>query len=311
VRKANRGPTYPLNLKVCKNILQYLVDVYSMPNKILQQLKMMGIEETENDGNAPSNYDDAGMYGESKQEESEEEEDLRNFNEINMLDELNSQNIQHLDSDIDKDKFIEQDYIDVQFTADECPSNSPFPLKNQLSDSHYKNKSKVPPLDFSKIHQKPPVTATKADKKYPTNGPKMQSQIVHSSQKNNKHIHNILTKSHSVQKNESLNLSVISHNTVVKDGTLDSSIIDDYTNFNNEEVKISMKNNSKHHNFDSNEQNFQEDSLNNEGLKHIGTLNLDESSEDGGLKGISFLSEDNIPERENNFQTVENTEVEI
>lgn len=133
---------------------------------------MMGIEETDNDGEPPSDYDDGEIQGESKREESEEE-DLRDFNEVNILDELKSQNIQHLDSDFDKDKYTEPNDNDLQFTGNECNSNSPYPIKDNLSESHYKNKSKVPPLDFSKIHKKAPVVILNADKKPPINGNKM------------------------------------------------------------------------------------------------------------------------------------------
>lgn len=75
-----------------------------------------------------------------------------------------------------------------------------------------------------------------------------------------------------------------------------------------------MKSNSKQHHSEAkghDSQRFEMDSLVIGEINHLGTLNLDESSDEDALKMMSFLSEDKIPEREHNFQTVENTEVEI
>lgn len=129
----------------------------------------MGIEETEN-AEELSDLDDNEENSKDFEHDSKgQKEDLRDFTEKNILDELKDKNIQYLDTDPEVEAGQSPNYFN---SAGSTPTNS-IPVRNTVSESHYKNKEKVPPLDFSKIHSPSKGATVKSDKHDYVNPKKM------------------------------------------------------------------------------------------------------------------------------------------
>lgn len=113
-------------------------------------------------------------------------------------------------------------------------------------------------------------------------------------------------RGHSIQKNESLNLSVISHNTIVKADSLNDDQFIEGENPLQEEIKVELKVEGKQTKMGGNEEEKAKPTNNPFDAENyhqeVGTLNLDQSSDEDAIKMISFLSGEGHQADKNSFE---------